>query len=582
MALQQRLVMDHFRFQNGLLCTPVDEPFGHSAFPQWSLTFQRHSGKDRRMNGSLTVLARLFLLICLAAGVIQQATGAEQQRPNIVVFLVDDLGWQDTSVVFTDEPTPSNLHFRTPNLQRLAQQGVRFTSAYACAVCTPSRVSLMTGLNAARHGTTNWTLFTDRETSGVTPRLSAPAEWKRRGLQPDARQHTLAEILRDDLGYRTIHAGKAHWGAWDTPGADPTNLGFDDNIAGHAAGGPGHYHGDQAYGNLQGRSKRLPWGVPGLHKYHGTATHLTEATTTEALAAVRRAVDDKKPFFLHLAHYAVHAPIQPHQSYMDHYAGKTYKNTEILIPPAEQKYASMVEGMDASLGRVLRELEALQIAENTLILFASDNGGLSYHGRGTSPRNTGRNSHCWPLREGKGSAYEGGIRIPLVVSWAKLSPAHPLQQQIPIANGGHTSHPVIIEDFFPAVLHWAGAEEVTLGRDGIDFTSLLNPQYNDDHRNTRALYFHYPHQWTGKPQGGYQPHSSIIFGDWKAIYFYEGQRWELYNLARDIGEQHDQAADAPDQLDALAAMLKAYLVRVGAQWPTTRQSERPEPMKVPH
>lgn len=507
-------------------------------------------------------------------------------RPNIVVFLVDDLGWQDTSVVFTKEPTPSNLHFRTPYLQQLAEQGCRFSSAYACAVCTPSRVSLMTGMNATRHGTTNWTLFTDRENSGVTPRLSAPANWKREGLQPGTSQRTLAEILRDDLGYRTIHAGKAHWGAWDTPGADPTQLGFDENIAGHAAGGPGHYHGEQAFGNLNGRSKKRPWGVPGLQKYHGSPTHLTEATTIEALAAVRRAVDDGKPFFLHLAHYAVHAPIQPHRRYMVNYEGKTYKDTNIAIPPAEQKYASMVEGMDASLGEVLRTLEALNIAEDTIILFGSDNGGLSYHSRATSPRNTGRNTHCWPLREGKGSAYEGGIRIPVVVSWAKRAPDHPLQQRIPVTKGGRIDLPIIIEDFFPTVLHWASASEpsssVVLKCDGIDFTPTLKSQDETSVGEARALYFHYPHQWTGKPTGGYQPHSAIIFSGWKAIYFYEEQRWELYHLDSDIGEKRDRADDSPDQLSALSAMLNAYLVRIEAQWPTNRKTGKPERMQLPH
>lgn len=547
-----------------------------------------HSGHGRAGAVGLAVTAVLLLFPAWACGGDGMEGG---ERPNLVVFLVDDLGWQDTAVAFTDEPTPANRHFRTPNLERLAAQGCRFTCAYACAVCTPSRISLMTGLNAARHQTTNWTLFPDRETSGVTPRLKAPGHWRRGGLQPDASLPTLAEILRDAFGYRTIHAGKAHWGAWDTAGADPTNLGFDINIAGHAAGGPGHYHGQAQFGNANGRNRLRPWGVPGLHKYHGTETHLTEATTIEAIAAVREAVADGLPFFLHLAHYAVHAPIQPHRRHMGHYSGKAYGETGIPIPPAEQAYASMVEGMDASLGELLAALETLGVADNTLVLFGSDNGGLSYHSRGTTPRNTGRNTHCWPLREGKGSAYEGGIRIPVVVSWARRNAAHPAQQRIPITANSRSGRRIIIEDFFPSLVRWAGggttgtrAQRQAL-RDGIDFTGALSAdsgaREDDASARERNLYFHYPHQWTGKPEGGYQPHSSIISGDWKAIYFYEPRRWELYNLAEDIGEERNLSGEAPGQLQALAALLRAYLVRVGAQWPEDRKTGKAEPLLLP-
>ncbi|MDB4626565.1 sulfatase-like hydrolase/transferase, partial [bacterium] len=142
------------------------------------------------------------------------------ERPNIILFLVDDMGWQDTSVPFWNKTTPFNQHFRTPNMERLAKQGRRFTQAYACAVCSPTRTSIMTGQNAARHRVTNWTLYEDRETSGKTPRLLPPRNWRKQGLQP-GNAPTLPEVLRDQLGYRTIHAGKAHWGAYDTQGSDP-------------------------------------------------------------------------------------------------------------------------------------------------------------------------------------------------------------------------------------------------------------------------------------------------------------------------------------------------------------------------
>ena len=168
------------------------------------------------------------------------ANAQDEPRPNIVVFLVDDMGWQDTSVAFHSERTPFNERYRTPNMERLARQGVVFTNAYACSVCSPSRTSLMTGQNAARHHVTNWTLRKGKDQSGQTKRLRSPEGWRNDGLQPDP---ALLPQLLHDAGYHTIHAGKAHWGAEGTAGEDPRTLGFDVNIAGHCAGGPGAYDG---------------------------------------------------------------------------------------------------------------------------------------------------------------------------------------------------------------------------------------------------------------------------------------------------------------------------------------------------
>jgi arylsulfatase A-like enzyme len=509
--------------------------------------------------------------------------GGAAERPNIVVFLVDDMGWQDTSVPFWQETTPQNAHFHTPNMQRLAAQGMRFTQAYACTVCSPTRTSLMTGQNAARHGVTNWTLHADRETSHTTPRLQAPSAWRREGLQPPAM--TLPRLLRDRLGYRTIHVGKAHWGAVDTAGADPRKLGFDINIAGHSAGAPGHYHGQQNYGNAAAGQYTPPWGVPGLDAYHGTSTHLTDALTIEANRAVADAVAAGQPFFLYLAHYAVHTPIQPHSRFLDRYVGTTYAGTQIAIPEAEINYASMVEGMDASLGAVLEQLESLNVAQDTIVLFLSDNGALSRHARGTTPLGTGRNTHCWPLREGKGSAYEGGIRIPLIAAWAKPDFQNAHQQRVPIVAAAANAAPVIIEDVAPTVLHWAGGEALQAelpGCDGIDFTPALRAE--DAFSQTalrRAFIFHYPHQWNGPVDGGYQPHSAIRQGPWKAIYFYEGQRWELYQLQNDLGETTNLTSEHPEVLRRLAETLKSQLELRGALWPDNHHLGQPEPLRLP-
>lgn len=496
----------------------------------------------------------------------------KENPPNILFFLVDDMGWQDTSVPFWEERTPFNDHFQTPSMEILARQGKKFTNAYACAVCSPSRTSWMTGMNAARHRVTNWTLYADKETSHKTPTLQAPADWNRSGLQPHP--DLLPQLLKSQLGYRTIHAGKAHWGAFDTPGSDPKNLGFDVNIAGHSAGGPGHYHGESNYGNEEKGGYTKPWGIPGLEKYHGSDTHLTDALTLEAIEAVRGAVEADQPFFLYMAHYAVHAPIRPHQRFLSDYLGKNYPGTDIPIPQAEAYYASMVEGMDASLGELMDAFESMGVAEDTIIIFASDNGGLSKHARGKTPRNTGQDTHCWPLREGKGSAYEGGTRIPFIVSWAQPNPNHPLQRQLPIPSNAVSSTPIIIEDIYQTICNWMGLkpnERSACEIDGKDWTSALvaecsASQVADELKN-RPLIFHYPHQWTGTPVGGYQPHSTIRLGDWKAIYYYESKTWELYHLSEDIGETQNLAEEDPERLHLLATRLVQELEDKHAQWP---------------
>jgi arylsulfatase A-like enzyme len=510
---------------------------------------------------------------CLIALVFFVCTLGGVAAPNVVLFLVDDMGWQDTSVPFHSERTLFNDHFRTPNMERLAKTGCKFTQAYAASVCSPTRTSIMTGQSPLRHKVTNWTLNKDGETSGKSKRLKAPKGWNRNGLQPDA--VTLPDLLQA-AGYYTIHAGKAHWGAYDTPGSDPLNLGFDVNIAGHAAGGPGGWYGKTNFGNHpDGRHKR-PWGIPGLQKYHGKDVHLTDVTTIESLAAVETAVKKKQPFYLYLAHYTVHAPIRPHPPYDKNYNGKTFPGTDVAISGPEAAYASMVEGMDASLGQVLEKLEALGVAEDTIVLFSSDNGGLSAHARGTTPYGKGKNEHCRPLREGKGSVYEGGTRVPMLVSWAKVNAANANQQAIPITSGSTTDVPNICEDYYPTIIRWAGIADKLKDRtdiDGRDFTAALAAESKQ--AADRAFHFHYPHVWG--PRGpGYQPHSSIRIGDWKAVYLYEPKKWELYNLKDDLGEGKNLAASHPERLKELTAKMRAEHKRLGAQYPALREGGEAE------
>ena len=514
--------------------------------------------------------ALILFVVWVGVDPLSAAGPVGPSRPNIVFFLVDDMGWQDTSVEFHTRRTPFNDFFRTPGMERLARSGVRFTQAYSCAVCTPTRVSWLTGRNAARHHVTNWTL--KGETS-LQSTVLLPPRWKMEGLQPEDAP-TAAALLRD-AGYRTIHVGKAHWGAIGTRGSDPLNLGFEVNIAGHAAGAPESYQGWDRYG--EGKPGKEVWAVPGLPQYKGTDTHLTDALTIEACQEMEKAVKElKKPFFLYLAHYAVHAPLQPHRPFDEHYRGQPVADSEV-------KYASMVEGMDASLVRVLDKLKELGVAGNTLVVFYTDNGGLSHVARGKNILGTGQDTHNKPLREGKGSAYEGGIRVPAIVSWAESQPGNPLQRRIPIQSAARCSRPIIIEDLFPTFLRWAGAilpEGTPV--DGEDLTAFLD----DPTQTTRisALIWHFPNVWTPYPAGsraGYQPHSVIREGHWKAIYFYESERWELYHIIADLEESNDLAEKEPARLHKLAAALRDRLIGLNSPWPVDRVSGQPRLMKLP-
>lgn len=535
------------------------------------------------MDSSWTVGRRGFLAACaawVASGWLPRRAAAQdgaETRPNIILFLVDDMGWQDTSVPFWTGPTPANRHFRTPNMERLAKQGIRFTNAHAHPVCSPTRTSIMTGWNPARHHVTNWTLHPERDTSGDWGPLAAPKDWNMGGLQPP--QTTLPGLLHA-AGYFTIHCGKAHWGAQGTPGENPCNLGFDINIAGHAAGAPASYQGLDDFGNKEDGGRKKDWAVPGLKEYHGQDIHLTDALTIEAGDAMERAVASGKPFYLYMAHYAVHTPIQPHQRFMGNYADRNYPGSDLDIPEVEEKYASMVEGMDASLGALLDRAEALGVAENTLVIFTSDNGGLSAHARETTPRGTGLNTHNWPLKAGKGSAYEGGTRVPFIAAWTKPNPQNAMQRELPIAAQSTSAQPIISEDLFPTVLGIAGAVRelpVDYPLDGRDIRAYLMQRGADPER---PLLFHYPHVW-GPHGPGYEPHSSLTAGKWKAIYFYIPRRWELYDLEHDLEEKVDLAAKHPEQLETIAGQLKRDLIAMGAQWPIRRDTGEPQPLLPP-
>ncbi|MGB7070766.1 MAG: sulfatase-like hydrolase/transferase [Pyrinomonadaceae bacterium] len=415
------------------------------------------------------------IILILVLSVCALSANAQKQRPNIIVFLVDDLGWQDSSVPFWTKITELNRRYRTPNMKRLAKQGMKFPNAYSTPVCTPTRVSMLTGMNAAHHGVTNWTSpVKDRNTDDADEQM-LPANWNYNGLSPvpgiDKTIHAtpFPQLLKDS-GYFTIHVGKAHWAPMGTPAASPYNLGFMVNIACHAAGHPQSYYASDNYGNIPGKASVQA--VPDLEEYFGGDTFLTEALTLEALKSLEAPIKNKQPFFLNLAQYAVHTPIQSDNRYL-------IKYLDAGLDTNEAKYATLVEGMDKSLGDIMDFIKKKGVERNTAIIFMSDNGGLSL----TPPRGGEQHTHNLPLKAGKGSVYEGGIREPMIVKWPEVVKPSTVAKQY-----------VIIEDFFPTILEMAAVKNYKTVQP-IDGKSLLpvlrNPSHNDP---TRTLVWHYPNK----------------------------------------------------------------------------------------
>jgi arylsulfatase A-like enzyme len=481
------------------------------------------------------------------------ALAAPSARPNIIIFLVDDMGVMDTSVPFlTDEQGrprryPLNDYYRTPNMERLAERGIRFNNFYAMSVCSPTRISIMTGQNAARHRTTNW-INPDRDNRGPL----GPPQWNWSGL--DRGDVTLAALLQE-AGYRTIHVGKGHFGPRDSEGAEPMNFGFDVNVAGCSIGAPGSYYGEQHYGH---GARRAANAVPHLEKYHGSETFLSEALTIEAKAHVAAAVQQQQPFFLYMAHYAVHAPFNADPRFAANYqdSGK---------PEAAQAFATLIEGMDKSLGDLLDQLDELGVADNTLVFFLGDNGS-------DAPLGHQHTVACAaPLRGKKGAHYEGGMRVPLIAAWAKACPDKENQQRLPIAAGRIQSQLAAVYDLFPTVLAVTEiASPAGHAVDGSPLQTLLTGR-RDDARQEQFL-MHYPHA----------PHRSDYFtcyrdGDWKVIYHYvpseasEGSHYQLFNLADDPFESTNLAATRPDQLRVMMARLKTRLGEQSAVYPVDKE-----------
>ena len=477
-----------------------------------------------------------------------QLNAQQTKRPNIILFLIDDMGWMDSSVPFGDSIGFLNKQFRTPNLELLAKQGVKFTNAYSNSVCTPTRTSILTGMNVTQHGVTNWTSPMKNNSTDAKDDQFNPAPWKINGV--DIKSITTYPQILKQAGYYTIHVGKAHWGPAGTPMSNPLNVGFMVNIAGHAAGHPQSYYGKDNYGNIPGKSTYQS--VPDLMNYHGSDTILTEALTLEAINSIEEPIRLKMPFYLNMSHYAVHVPIQPdvrfYQSYLD-----------VGLDTPNAKYASMVASMDKSLGDIMKYLTAKNIAKNTIIIFMSDNGGLSLSGA------RGKNAHVQnlPLRAGKGSLYEGGIRVPMIVKWPEFAKANTSNNQY-----------VIAEDFFPSILEMAGVSNTkTIQRvDGKSFVPLLKNNKLSD--TNRILVWHYPNKWIEGDGPAINYKSAIRQGSWKLIYDLRNGHKELYNLSNDIGEQFDLSMKQPAKTIQLNSLLKEYLEKNNSPMPSYRHNSK--------
>ncbi|GBD35183.1 Arylsulfatase [bacterium HR36] len=433
-----------------------------------------------------------------------------QERPNIVVILADDLGWADLSCY-----APSL--WQTPHLDRLAAQGIRFTDGYAAScVCSPTRAALMTGRHPAR---LHLTTFLPGRKDMPTQKL----------LQPVIRQQlpneeiTLAELLKT-RGYVCGLFGKWHLG--EKPEANPLAQGFD--VYRGAAGRYFQFKGP----NLVARDER---------------DYLTDRLTEEAERFLETHRD--RPFFLYLAHFAVHIPLQAKPELLAIYEKKAAKAPQTL----ERKnpiYAAMMHSLDESVGRILKKLDDLQLTERTILVFTSDNGGLSVEEGPNTPATSNA-----PLRLGKGYLYEGGIRVPLIIRWPGV-----------VKPGQVCSVPVRSEDLFVTLAEAAGANlPCDRDLDGVSLRSLLRGENKTLPRE--YLYWHFPHY---SNQGG-RPCGAIRCADWKLIEHYEDGRLELYNLRKDLGETQNLADQYPDWRDKLHRELVAWRQHIHVQMPQSRK-----------
>jgi arylsulfatase A-like enzyme len=470
-----------------------------------------------------------------------------RNKPNIVFILIDDMGWKDLSCT-------GSRFYETPNIDRIAKEGMRFTNAYAsCPVCSPTRASLMTGKYPATVGITNYIDWSGKSHPSKGRLVDVPY-----AKALPSSEYTLANAL-NDTGYSTWHVGKWHLGS---EGHLPTDHGFEINIGGCEAGAP------------YGGGYFSPWTIPALRNVDvPDSTYLTDYLTDGAIDLIRRKGD--APFFLNMWYYSVHEPIQAKpeliQKYRDkakamgldkqdpfkegeYYPADGMKNKRVRrrLIQSDPVYAAMIDGLDENVGRLLDVLEESGEADNTIVVFTSDNGGLA-----TAESSPTCNA---PLAEGKGWMYEGGTREPLLVRWPGV-----------VERESVCTVPVTTPDFYPTFLESAGLDLIPDQHcDGVSLAQLLK---GANELPREAIFWHYPHYGN---QGG-TPGASVRKGDWKLIRFFEDGHEELFNLERDPGETMNLAGVESKTRAELSALLATWAEEVEAQIP----AENPDYVRWP-
>jgi arylsulfatase A-like enzyme len=450
----------------------------------------------------------------------------DQEKTNIILINVDDLGWVDLTCY-------GSRYYETPNIDRLAAQGMKFTNGYAsCAVCSPTRASILTGRYPARTGITDWIHHLDRQAHTAIGAGKNPIEYVATKDRPllcppnpywmELDEVTIAEMLKP-AGYTTCHIGKWHLGhRWWYP----DKQGFDINVGGCEIGQPPTYF--DPYYQHERRSS-----IPTLPP-RKQGEYLADREADEAVRFIMANKD--RPFFLHMCPYAVHTPLEAKQDLIAKYEKKKPTNQNNAV------YAAMIESVDQIVGKIMKALEESNLNSKTLVIFTSDNGGLKDYATDNAP-----------LRSGKGYPYEGGIRVPLIVRWpGKIKP------------GSVCDVPVTSVDFFPTV---GEAANTSLPDDlEIDGKSLLPLLTQSGSLQREAIFWHFPHY-----RGEVVPYSIIRKGHWKLIKRYEGKTYELFNLKEDIGEKNELAKKMPEKVRELDDTLNDWLKKTSAKLPRKKK-----------
>lgn len=467
------------------------------------------------MRYSISVAVLAVLWCCSFDRIVNAAENASRP-PNIVFLLADDLGWTGLRCFGSD-------FYETPNLDRFAESAMKFTDAYsACTVCSPTRASIMTGMYPARLHLTDFIAGQNRPFA----KMQIP-DWNK-GL--DHSYVTIAEALKS-AGYRTGHVGKWHLNHAGRPADQygPTTHGFDSTV-------------DKPSGTHGYRLPKNTRSAAGID-------YLTDYLTDRAVDFIEDAQDE--PFFLYFAYHVPHTPIQGREDLVEAFRKKV-RSEGVHRNPV---YAAMVASLDQSVGRVLDRLETLGIADQTMVVFTSDNGGLTQR----YGKHDGFTENL-PLRRGKGSAYEGGVRVPTLIRLPGVT-----------APGSVCDEPIMTIDYYPTLLELADAAGDARHNESVDGRSLVSLLRHPDTSLNRDLYWHYPHYHAG----GDGPYSAVRSGDWRLIEFHESGRLELYNLDSDLGERNNLAASQPDRTSQIHGKLNRWRQAVDAQMPLPNPNHDP-------